>query len=142
MSRSKEFEAQALGAIGRAASADDRTTREYAKAVWERLEHGAREYGDEAWWQRGVENCIKEIGDEGTDLAGWVLGALQVLRDDVLAGRISRDDGHLAQHLLLQAAAFALQAWVSAEMARDAVREASGKAGPDRFTRAFSDPDG
>lgn len=142
MSRSREYEAQALQAIGAAAKADERTTREYAKVVWKRLEHGAAEYGDDGWWKRGIESCVEEIGDEGSDLAGWVLGALQVLRDEILAGRISRDDGHLAQHLLLQAAAFGLQAWMSAEMARDAIRQATGRtAGPDRFTRPFSDPD-
>lgn len=141
MSRSREYEAQALAAIGAQAKADTRTTNEYAKVVWERLEHGAREYGDDGWWRRGIDSCIKEIGDEGSDLAGWVLGALQVLRDEVLAGRIPRDEGHLAQHLLLQAAAFGLQAWMSAEMARDAIREATGRTdSPDRFTRAISDP--
>lgn len=140
MSRSREYEAQALAAIGAQAKADERTTREYAKVVWERLEHGAAEYGDDGWWKRGIESCIEEIGDEGSDLAGWVLGALQVLRDEILAGRIDRDEGQLAQHLLMQAAAFGLQAWMSAEMARDLIREQKGRSpGPDRFTRAISD---
>lgn len=147
MSRSKTYEAQALSAIGNAAKADGRTTELYANEVRKRLDQGAEEYGgekDDGWWRRGLERCIAEASEEGVDLSGWVLGCLQVLRDEVLSGRIERDQAHTAQYLLLESAAAGLKAWVSAQMAADVIRDARGDRksvpAPDRFTRPFSDP--
>lgn len=147
MSRSRQYEQQALAAIANAAKVDSRSGDLYAAEVRKRLEAGAEEHGgekDDGWWRRGLERCIAEASEEGVDLTGWVLGCLQVLRDEVLSGRIERDQAHTAQYLLLEASAAALRAWMSAEMARDVIREARGDRGdlplPDRFTRPFSDP--
>jgi len=124
--RNKEYEQQALDAIGRQARADEGTTRAYAHEVEKRLEHGATQYGDDAWFHKGVDRCAAEVADEGTDLSGWVLGTLQVLNRDEQNGKIGRDEAHNCRFMLMQAAAFGLQAWVAAQMARDVYRDATG----------------
>ena len=143
--RNKKYEAEALEAIGAEAKADSATTQAYAHQVEKRLEHGAEQYGDDAWFRKGVDRCAAEVADEGTDLAGWVLGTLQVLNKDEQNGKIGRDEAHTCRFMLMRAAAFGLQAWVAAEMARDVYRDATGEENlhQPRGTRPrpFSDPD-
>lgn len=147
--RDRDYEEQALEAIGNAAKADVPTARAYAKKVRERLEHGAREYGDDQWWEcaaeEGFDKLLTEVGDEATDQTGWILGCLQVLNTQERAGQLQRDGSYNTRYLLMQAASLALQSWVYVQMARDAYLEASGnenlRAPRHARPHGFSDPD-
>lgn len=147
--RDRDYEEQALEAIGNAAKADGPTTRAYSNQVRKRLEHGAREYGDEQWWEcaatEGFDKLLTEVGDEATDQTGWILGCLQVLNTQEREDQLDRDQLYNTRYLLMQAAAFAMQSWVCVQMARDAYLEASGsenlRAPRHARPHGFSDPD-
>lgn len=147
--RDLNYEEQALEAIGNAAGVDRVTAKAYAQEVRRRLEHGAREYGDDQWWtsaaDHGFDRLMQEVSDEATDQTGWTIGCLEVLRDAERDQRLDRDSIGNTKYMLFQAAAHALRAWACVQMARNAYREASGTDDlhAPRYARAhgFSDPD-
>lgn len=129
--RNKDYEDSALEAIGIQAKADSQTTRAFSHEVRKRLEHGAAEYGDDHWWEVGLGECFQELADEGTDLAGWSLGVLQVLNSEERDGTLTHDDAHTCRFLTMQAAAFGLLAWQAAQIAAQTYHEArSGSPAP------------
>jgi hypothetical protein len=130
--RNRNYEDSALEAIGIQAKADSQTTRVFSHEVRKRLEHGAAEYGDAHWWEVGLGECFQELADEGTDLAGWALGVLQVLNSEEQDGTLTHDDAHTCRFLTMQAAAFGLLAWQAAQIAAQTYKESVSPTGPPR----------
>jgi hypothetical protein len=108
MSRDRELEHLLLEAtVRRAGMRYEVDCRSYITAVEERLQLGARRYGDDGYLRR---DCLRELLEETPDLAGWALLALQcpveaadptvfeALREVMLAGALADHHARRALH--------------------------------------------
>lgn len=127
--RDRELENEFLDAAAREAGISGQAVDSYKKSVFARLEKGAVEYGENAFWTpaegdlSGAPKVIREALEESTDIAGWSLGAMQVVWTDEREGRIDPEYGHAIRLQLLQATAVGIKAFVHLENAAEMYRE-------------------
>jgi hypothetical protein len=134
--RNKEYERQFLDAIAREAKHTGAAERLYRQAVNDRLEHGARTYGDNAWFERGFEICAVEAADEGADQTGWGVGLVQVLNRDERNGLIDPNNAHRIRFLIVQGCAAGMTSWMAFQHCRSIYGEFA-KGGIDRPNKTY-----
>lgn len=111
--RDPDFEKQFLDHAARQAGLSGQPAEAFAERVANRLAKGAVEYGgDDAFWDTGFAKVTAEAREEAEDIAGWCLGAVQVLYEDERQGLIPTDTAHLIRVHLMSAVSHALTSWL------------------------------
>lgn len=126
MPRDPAFERELLDHVARQAAHSGAAGKAFMALVSKRLQDGAAEYGDENFWRIGVEEVLSEAEEEGLDIGGWILGAIQVINDEAKAGKVDPDTAHSVKVMLMHGAAFGLQAWAAIASAKSIYRDAAG----------------
>lgn len=117
--RNHEFEEEFLNAAAREAGVSGQAVANFKARVWQRMKAGAEAYGgDDAFWEKGFSKVAAEANEESLDIAGWCLGAAQVLYDDQRDGKVDDEIAHMIRVNLLSAVAQGLQAYCFLDNAR------------------------
>jgi len=91
-----------------------------------RLTEGGEEYGDDNFWEIGLDRVCLEAREEAEDIVSWLLGALQVARSLVQEGKLSQDAWNQMSLYMMEAAQTGLEAFQLLESARAIYRDAGG----------------
>ena len=118
--RSHDYERQFLEYVAHAAKQSGEAAQRFSDDVMVRLEKGGAEYGDDNFWERGLDWVLANAAEEGEDIAGWIVGAAQVLND---LEEIPGDAAHEIHCLLMEAAADGMRAWTRIHIARSIAGE-------------------
>src|SRR5690606_37225170 len=84
--------------------------RAFFDHIEERLDKGAREYGENQWREIGLLAIIHEAREEGADIPGWLVLGAQALNEELAAGELGADAATEIQADFLIAAAHGLLA--------------------------------
>jgi hypothetical protein len=125
--RSPTFERQMLEEVARAAGLWGVEVERFTDAVNERLKMGEREYGDN-FSDRSPGELLREIAEEGEDVAAWALLAAQRIHGLALEG-FDADEAAEINGLLIAAAASGLQSWSRVKRAEKTLKTARAHAG-------------
>ena len=106
--RSPSFERQWFEQVARAAQRWGIGPERFFDEVGERLEKGAREYGEHSWRAKTLPELLKEIGEEGADVAGWGVLAAQLVNHEAGEELIGQEASAEIQTHLVRGAALAL----------------------------------
>lgn len=92
-----------------------------------RLTEGGEEYGDDNFWQIGLDRVCLEAREEAEDIVSWLLGALQVARSLVQEGKLSQEAWNQMSLYMMEAAQKGLEAFQLLEAARAIYKDAGGQ---------------
>lgn len=93
---------------------------EFADRVLARLRKGAREYGEDNYLKRPLDELFDEGAEEGDDVAGWAVAITARIYQEIRRQAIDQDSAQAKQTHLLRAAGYGLLAWREYEAAREA----------------------
>jgi hypothetical protein len=93
-------------------------TERFLDKVFERLEKGAKEYGENSFMERG-KGLTAEIAEEATDLSAWAVLMAQYTQAQVIAGTLDGDTAMMVQARLMEASANGLRAWSAVAAVED-----------------------
>jgi hypothetical protein len=116
--RDKQYEIDFLQEVVRAGGA--RGYEEFINKTLARLEKGAREYGENSFFNK---NLAPEVLEECLDISGWSALWAEQLTQLEREGRLNTETGFYIKNLIIEACAHAVRAYMiiseAQKMARD-----------------------